>query len=96
MYFFFMIEWTAKPTGVYIFSYTAQQERARTHRKKSSPTSQHHTQNNKRLVSMPTTRRSRSSCVSAVAISGSEQQENPVLYVDPRTSAPIDVDKDDS
>ena len=50
MYFFFMIEWTAKPTGVYIFSYTAQQERARTHRKKSSPTSQHHTPNNKRLA----------------------------------------------
>ena len=31
-----------------------------------------------------------------VAISGSEQQEGPVLDVDPPTNEPIDVDEDES
>ena len=43
---------------------------------------------------MPTTRGSSSSGVSAVAISGSEQQEDPVMDVDPPKNDPIDVDED--
>ena len=43
---------------------------------------------------MPTTRGSSSGGVSAGAISGSEQQEDPVMDVDPPTNEPIDVDED--
>ena len=43
---------------------------------------------------MPTTRGSSSSGVSAGAISGSEQQADPVMDVDPPTNEPIDVDED--
>ena len=45
---------------------------------------------------MPTTRRSSSSGVLAVAVPGSEQQKDPVLDVDPPTNKPIDVDEDKS
>ena len=44
--------------------------------------------------SMPRTRGSSSDGVSAGAISGSEQQKDPVLDVDPPTNKLIDVDED--
>ena len=74
---------------IYIYSHTAKQEvahttrRARTHRNTKHQT-----------PSMPTTRGSSSSGVSAGAISGSEQQADPVMDVDPPTNEPIDVDED--
>ena len=80
---------------IYIFAHSTPRKRLHTPQEELEHIATPHTKQQTR--GMPTTRGSSSSVVSAVATSGSEQQENPVMDVDPPPqNEPIDVDEDKS
>ena len=79
---------------IYRYIFFAQHKKEVAHTTRRGRTHRNTTHQTTNAYSMPTTRGSSSSGVSAVAISSSEQQEDPVMDVDPPTNEPIDVDED--